>query len=76
MPPIDNTSHDQLERSIRELDLAALVAARRSANPAQPYHPSPTAWADQVLYFVLVDRFSDGNEQGTAPDAAGAARPA
>ncbi|HWE63330.1 MAG TPA: alpha-amylase family glycosyl hydrolase, partial [Chloroflexota bacterium] len=75
MPPIDNTSHDRLERSIEELDLVALIAERRNANPAQPYYPSPTAWTDQVLYFVLVDRFSDGNEQGTEPGAAGAARP-
>jgi glycosidase len=28
------------------------------------YFPSPQAWEDQVLYFLLVDRFSDGNENG------------
>jgi glycosidase len=28
------------------------------------YHPSPAAWEDQVLYFLMLDRFSDGNEQG------------
>src|SRR5205823_1202180 len=28
------------------------------------FFPSPTAWEDQVLYFLLVDRFSDGNEKG------------
>jgi glycosidase len=28
------------------------------------YHPSPSSWADQVLYFLLVDRFSDGREDG------------
>jgi glycosidase len=28
------------------------------------YHPSPKAWEDQVLYFLLVDRFSDGKEKG------------
>ncbi|HPO12466.1 MAG TPA: alpha-amylase family glycosyl hydrolase [Candidatus Hydrogenedentes bacterium] len=27
-------------------------------------HPSPVHWADQVMYFLLLDRFSDGNEQG------------
>jgi hypothetical protein len=25
---------------------------------------SPAAWEDQVLYFLLVERFSDGNEKG------------
>jgi hypothetical protein len=29
-----------------------------------PFHPSPSSWADQVLYFMLVDRFSDGREDG------------
>jgi len=28
------------------------------------YHPSPAAWEDHVLYFLLVDRFSDGREAG------------
>ena len=28
------------------------------------FTPSPTAWEDQVLYFLLVDRFSDNNEKG------------
>lgn len=26
------------------------------------YHPSPTAWEDQILYFLLPDRFSNGTE--------------
>ena len=26
------------------------------------YHPSPVDWRDEVLYFLLVDRFSDGRE--------------
>jgi hypothetical protein len=30
----------------------------------RPFHPSPSSWADQVLYFLLVDRFSDGREDG------------
>src|ERR1019366_5530446 len=30
----------------------------------QPFSPSPAAWEDQVLYFLLVDRFSDRNEDG------------
>ena len=28
----------------------------------QSYFPSPVDWRDQVLYFLLVDRFSDGRE--------------
>mgnify|MGYP005847337901 CR=1 FL=1 len=28
----------------------------------QPYYPSPGDWRDEVLYFLLVDRFSDGQE--------------
>jgi hypothetical protein len=28
----------------------------------QEYHPSPVDWRDEVLYFILVDRFSDGKE--------------
>jgi glycosidase len=28
------------------------------------FTPSPVAWEDQVLYFLLVDRFSDGKEKG------------
>jgi len=28
----------------------------------QSYHPSPVDWRDEVLYFLLVDRFSDGRE--------------
>jgi glycosidase len=54
--PIDNTTHDQLERSLQEIDWAAL---RRPG-----YLPSPAAWEDQVLYFLMLDRFSDGREQG------------
>lgn len=30
------------------------------------FHPSPADWRDEVLYFLLVDRFSDGQE-GSRP---------
>ena len=63
--PIDHCTHDQLERSLAELDLEAYV--RRHGR----YHPSPDCWQDQVLYFVMFDRFSDGNERGTVADANG-----
>jgi len=44
-------------KSVSEIDFEALTKKRR-----RPFHPSPEAWEDQVLYFLLLDRFSDGNE--------------
>ncbi len=44
-----------VEKSIEELDLRSLT--QRS------FTPSPAAWEDQVLYFLMLDRFSDGNER-------------
>ena len=38
------------------------------------YHPSPRDWSDQVIYFLLADRFSDGKENGYK-DIAGNAVP-
>ena len=38
-----------------DLDLVIL----RSKN----FHPSPKLWGDQVLYLLMPDRFSDGNEK-------------
>ena len=32
------------------------------ARAAGGYHPSPADWRDEVLYFLLPDRFSDGRE--------------
>jgi glycosidase len=46
---------EQIEKSLLELDFASL--ARRT------FTPSPAAWEDQVLYFLLLDRFSDGKEK-------------
>jgi len=43
------------ERSLKDVELSALTRARK-------YYPSPSAWEDEVLYFLLVDRFSDGKE--------------
>jgi glycosidase len=45
-----------LARRVADLDFDALKG--------RTYHPSPVAWEDEVLYFLLVDRFSDGNEDG------------
>lgn len=46
-------------QSIREIDFNLLITNNK---PASGYHPSPQAWEDQILYFLLVDRFSDENE--------------
>jgi glycosidase len=32
----------------------------------QSYHPSPHDWRDEIIYFLLVDRFSDGKERTRA----------
>src|SRR5262249_21522984 len=47
--------HLMAEKSLAELDLRALVAARS-------YFPSPRHWEDEVIYFLMLDRFSDGKE--------------
>jgi glycosidase len=68
--PIDHATHDQLERSLDELDLNAYV------RPREQYYPSPDSWPDQILYFLMLDRFSNGKERGTFADANGAVRDA
>jgi glycosidase len=45
-----------VEKSLQELDLSSLTQKK--------FYPSPAAWEDQVLYFMMLDRFSDGKEQG------------
>jgi glycosidase len=42
---------------IADIDIAGIISQNT-------YTPSPTAWEDQVFYFLLVDRFSDGKETG------------
>jgi glycosidase len=46
---------EKIEKSLLELDFASLT--RRT------FTPSPAAWEDQALYFLLLDRFSDGKEK-------------
>ena len=48
-------------RTLADIDFAALTTRR--------FHPSPAAWEDQVLYFFLLDRFSDGREAGCLDNA-------
>ena len=42
---------------IGDVDIAGIVSQKN-------YTPSPAAWEDQVFYFLMVDRFSDGKETG------------
>ena len=46
---------ERIETSLLDIDFASL--RRRT------FTPSPAAWEDQVLYFLLFDRFSDGREK-------------
>ncbi|MGV1100415.1 alpha-amylase family glycosyl hydrolase [Thiovibrio sp. JS02] len=57
----DESTHAGFARSVQEIDFSSLTADR-------DYYPSPSAWEDQVLYFLLVDRFSDGREFGGFAD--------
>jgi glycosidase len=57
-------------KTLAEVDLSELKKGRE-------YHPSPADWEDEVLYFLLVDRFSDGKEYGgfSGLDGTGIANP-
>ena len=50
------------KQRLAQIDLASLVHSRQ-------YFPSPIAWEDQVFYFLMLDRFSDGNENGYKDNA-------
>ncbi len=50
-----------VEKSLLDIDFASLTRG--------PFTPSPAAWEDQVLYFLMLDRFSDANENGGYADA-------
>lgn len=49
------------EQRLADLDFRALTDRR--------FFPSPAAWEDQVLYFLMLDRFSDGRERGYRDNA-------
>src|SRR6266508_146159 len=50
---IDTQLSQNRPASVRGIDLP-----RR-----ERFHPSPADWRDETLYFLLPDRFSDGQEQ-------------
>ena len=58
--------HDQFAAALLAqavpTSLSAVALPRR-----QRFHPSPVDWRDEVLYFLLVDRFSDGLEAARQP---------
>ena len=43
------------EKSLREIDIRALAASGQ-------FFSSPEHWEDEMIYFLMVDRFSDGRE--------------
>lgn len=45
----------QVESSLKDIDWSVLIKDRK-------FYKSPAAWEDEVLYFLLVDRFSDEKE--------------
>ena len=58
---IDNTSHDRIERRLADIEWPTLTQ--------RAYTPSPACWTDQVLYFLMLDRYSDGREKGFRDNA-------
>ncbi len=61
--PLDNPS-PSIERRLSDINFKALVENRH-------FYPSPASWSDEVLYFLLLDRFSDGTEYGGFSDSEG-----
>jgi glycosidase len=55
---MDNIAHILQAEPPRDIASARATFPRRDA-----IHPSPPDWRDEVLYFLLPDRFSDGQEQ-------------
>lgn len=45
------------KKSLREIDIDKIVKTRGV------YTPSPIAWEDESLYFMMLDRFSNGKEK-------------
>ena len=64
MSAISDDTPELIEQSLTEIDWAALTTGRT-------FHPSPVTWEDELLYFLFVDRFSDGKEFGGFADIRG-----
>ncbi|EXJ90857.1 hypothetical protein A1O1_03962 [Capronia coronata CBS 617.96] len=50
--------------SFRKLSDPEVRSVIARAPPSHTFHRSPAAWEDQILYFLLPDRFSDNAEKG------------
>ncbi|KAF2398855.1 alpha-amylase [Trichodelitschia bisporula] len=61
-PQASPDSPPELAEHLTSTTDPALQSLLRTA-PSRPYTPSPTAWEDLVLYFLLPDRFSNALEQ-------------
>jgi Glycosidases len=57
-------NHSEL-KSLDQIDLDEIICDHGS------YFPSPINWTDEVLYFLLTDRFSDNKEYGGYNDING-----
>ena len=56
-----------IEQRVSEIDLTAIISGTT-------YTPSPEFWEDEVMYFLLVDRFSNGQEDGCRDTAGNVVR--
>ncbi|MEI6757472.1 MAG: alpha-amylase [Chlorobium sp.] len=59
-----DSSSRGVEQRLGDIDVKALVENHY-------FYPSPLSWTDELLYFLLLDRFSDGKEYGGFCDAEG-----
>ncbi|MCU1531587.1 MAG: putative glycoside hydrolase [Arthrobacter sp.] len=59
LPPCKtrNSNNEGTMLSIKNIPWAQLLKENH-------YHPSPRDWSDQVIYFLLIDRFSNDKEDG------------
>ncbi|MDF7801338.1 alpha-amylase family glycosyl hydrolase [Pontiellaceae bacterium B1224] len=63
---VADTNSRNIEFSLDQVNLSEMTRGRS-------YYPSPASWDDEVLYFLFVDRFSDGCEYGGFGDVEGQA---
>jgi glycosidase len=59
---IETAREHFVEQRLSDVDFDALTTGRT-------FFPSPPAWEDEVLYFLMLDRFSDGRENGYRDNA-------
>jgi glycosidase len=58
---------DNIAQVLQAAAPRTIAAARVSFPRRDVWHPSPADWRDEVLYFLLPDRFSDGQEHTRPP---------